>query len=379
MGGPKGRKQKRKAKQRGSPEIIRFRETKTFSLIAALVAETAKDPDIFKRLLLPSQQQGGEDTEESRRLSLVLHLLGRLADELKASKCKDYRFLWAPDLLTSQQQYCPSGYPLSVLQHSRSLAASPATADSVCAAEDSPHQPDNAQEDSGTPTLFSEQRSSNDVTLAPAPFSREFDQSDGTQQDSESSSSSSSSRGSDCCLYVDGVPLEVPADLRERSGAFLVSLESSIRSVVHLAADGISSNFAGGLVGFLGDLKVKLRDLDELWCTEEEALAKALFGAVNHHLRGLTLLLEAEASITECEANEELLEALRPQWIGKDIPKDAIELAESVIFYELRMPKEHMELCCHVIRAYLRADLRRMPLLRGRPAVPPGKEERLGL
>ncbi|KAL8446757.1 hypothetical protein Emed_004807 [Eimeria media] len=449
----------------GSPEVLRFKGTVPFSLLEAL-AEAA--PNIRMQLqafLSPQQQQQRQQQQQQQheeglqqqlsqqqqqadleQLRHFLHLIGRLADELKqqqrhqhrqdtksnnnssttaleaaaggpfglprlrralaaaaaaataaaagdgccvkASKPKDYRFLWMPELLQPQPQYNPTGYPLSTLLHARSLAAAAVAAAAGAAAADAAPaeeqtnlegtlgagagdaEPAAAAADAAG--ALREQKQLPENAPAAAAGGGGDPHSGASQQDPDSSSSSSS--GCSCCTRIDGVCLSLPLQIGESCVSFLEAFRSSSEAALELAASGVSSDFSGGLVGFLSSLKETLREVDGLWRAAEEELLKAIFAASNQQQKQLKALLEAEAQISECEAQEEfaakrkaeesfvlclleLMETIQPGWKDSDIPKDAIELAETVIFYALRLPPQHVDLCHQVIRLYLRGTL----------------------
>ena len=116
MAADRGEKRKKKGRATGTPEVLRFKGTATFSLISALIAETNNAPELLqKAFLLPEyhqqqyqqqqqmqqqqqqrQQQidpAGLTAEEIKSLSLILHLLGRLADELKVTSTPQQQLL----------------------------------------------------------------------------------------------------------------------------------------------------------------------------------------------------------------------------------------------------------------------------------------------
>ncbi|KAL8435186.1 hypothetical protein ACSSS7_002665 [Eimeria intestinalis] len=342
------KKKKGKGKKlTGSPEVLRFKGTVPFCILEAL-AEAS--PDIRMQLnafLSQHQQQQQQQQHEQQQqkeevtlqrqpshqqqeadldqLRFFLHLLGRLADELKASKPKDYRFLWAPELLQPEPQYNPTGYPLSTLLHARSLAAAAAAGAAAAAPAASDAVPGEeltilegtlgsgageTEPAAAAAAALREQKHPTADSAAEAAAAAAAGGGGGgdphsvaSQQDPDSSSSSSSSS---CCCWtsIDGISLSLPLQTGEMCASFLEAFSITSEAALGLAASGVSTNFSGGLVGFLSSLKETLKEIDAIWRAAEEELIKAMFAAINQQQSQLKALLDAEAQVSQCEAEE---------------------------------------------------------------------------
>lgn len=111
-----GKKGGKKAKLTGTPDVIKFKQTREFELLKEILH--AKN-DSF-----PYVSADALDDVRYRKVGRFLTMVGLLAEHLCLHSQKDHRFKFYHEYLAPMPQYYPSGFDIDVIRGARELGES---------------------------------------------------------------------------------------------------------------------------------------------------------------------------------------------------------------------------------------------------------------
>lgn len=112
--GKKGKKKKEKLT--GTPDVVKFKQTREFFLLKECVNCQESLPFVAIDRL---------DTYSFQKVSRFLNMVGLLAEFLQVDSNKDYRFNEHHEFLAPQPQYFPFGYDADVIRSAREVQDNP--------------------------------------------------------------------------------------------------------------------------------------------------------------------------------------------------------------------------------------------------------------
>jgi hypothetical protein len=286
--GKKGKK--RKEKITGTPDVVKFKQTRDFFTLKEAVAVQEALPFVQSDLL---------DELAWKRVARFLNILGLLAKYCMVDSPKEYRFRYHHKYLAPAPQYFPEGYTRQIVEAARTVV-------------DNPY------------------------------------------------------------ITFNGKEYSFPEDLKHRADDFLKHLDLFLTNVAGVIEVALKEDFTnGGLKSFKASLSDKLKTHDKEWVKFEEAYMKEMQDIHKEVFTPVDNLVTLESQLSAAEergaiaekqrlenelvyALEEFVNLLYPDKSeSTPFPEDVIPLAEAAVFYALKMGGEGLNLCKHLIKAYL--------------------------
>lgn len=111
-----GKKAKKKAKITGTPDVVKFKQTREFWLLKECVTIQESLPFVAVDAL---------DEMAFKKVARFLNMVGLLAEHLQIQTKKDYRFIYHHKYLAPTPQYFPFGYEVDVIRQAREVQEQP--------------------------------------------------------------------------------------------------------------------------------------------------------------------------------------------------------------------------------------------------------------